>query len=64
MWITVFQSFSKSVLAADYNLFVGAVHRYYESRRRVYNDSRPGRREVAEKAIIGAKKKRFRMQVR
>ena len=29
---------------------VGAVHRYYVSQRRLFNDSRPGRRESAKKA--------------
>ena len=26
-----------------YVIFIGAVYRYYESRRRVYNDSKPSR---------------------
>ena len=26
-----------------YVIFIGAVYRYYESRRRIYNDSKPSR---------------------
>ena len=42
---------------------VGAVHQYYESRRRLFNDSRPGRRESAKKARHSARKKELRKRV-
>ena len=35
---------------------VGAVHPYYESRKRLLNDSRPGRGECAKKARYNARK--------
>ena len=38
-------------LFPSYNFMsVGAVHRYYVSQRRLFNDSRPGRRESAKRA--------------
>ena len=42
---------------------VGAVHPYYESRRRLLNDSRPGRGESAKKARHNARKKELRKRV-
>ncbi len=38
-------------------LYLGAVHRYYESRRRLYNDNKPGRQEAAKTAKVTARKK-------
>ena len=35
---------------------VGTVHRYYESRRCLFNDEKPGRKEKAEKIKAKAKK--------
>ena len=35
---------------------IGAIHRYYESRRRLFNDSRPGRRESAQRSKHNARR--------
>ena len=35
----------------------GAVHRYYESHRRLFNNTKPGRAEQAQKAKTNAKKR-------
>ena len=42
---------------------VGAIHRYYESRRRVHNDSQPHRREAVAKNKEKAKRKGYRTRV-
>ena len=38
----------------------GAVHRYYESRRRLFNDSRPGRKDTAKEVKERSKKTTLR----
>lgn len=43
--------------------FPGSVHRYYESRRRLFNDSQPRRRETAKKTKIKSRKQALRKQV-
>ena len=54
-----------TVTLARVNLtFAGAVHRYYESRRRLYNDSRPTRIEIAQIAKRTSKKKEKRKRVK
>ncbi len=45
-------------------LYPGATHRFYESRRRLFNDSRPQRKEPALKAKLAAKRKEVRRRVR
>ena len=47
-----------------YFLRVGATHRFYESRRRLYNDSRPARKEPVLRAKQAAKRKETRKRVR
>ena len=42
---------------------IGAVYRYYESRRRAVNDARPERRAAAEAAKKRAKRKQLRQNV-
>ncbi len=42
----------------------GAVHRYYESRRRLFNDEQPGRRDVAREMKVQSKKKALQRKVR
>lgn len=42
---------------------VEAVHRYYESRRRLHNDSQPGRSSSAKKVKKNARKKEMRKRV-
>ena len=44
--------------------YVGAVHRYYESRRRLYNDSKPNRVDRARKYKHVSKKKETRKWVK
>ena len=41
----------------------GAIHRYYESRRRLFNDSRPARREKAAETRVKARKQSLRRKV-
>ena len=45
-------------------LYVGAIHRYYESRRRLFNDEQPSRREAARETKSKSRKTAFRKQVR
>ena len=40
-----------------------AVHRYYESRRRLFNDTKPGRAEKAQETKIKTKKQQLRNRV-
>ena len=42
---------------------IEAVHRYYESRRRLFNDSKPERRESAAKTKSEQRKKDRRKRV-
>ena len=42
---------------------VGGAHRCYESRRRVYNDSRPERREQVQKNLKMKKRKSYQTGV-
>lgn len=42
---------------------VGAVHRFYESRRRLFNDQQPGRVEAANKTKKNSKLTALRKQV-
>ena len=42
---------------------IGAVHRYYESRRRLFNDSQPSRLEKAQISKCNSKKLALRKQV-
>ena len=44
--------------------FVGAVYRYYESRRKGYNDSQPQRQAVAEENRRRSRKSQDRRRVR
>ena len=44
-------------------LLIGAVHRYYESRRRLFNDSQPNRVPIVERNKKNAKKKAFQKRV-
>lgn len=53
-----------SQLNIVYLCHVGAIHRYYESRRRAFNDSRPERRVAADAAKRKAKRKLLRQNVR
>lgn len=46
-----------------YNFFVEAVHRFYESRRRIFNDGKPERKESAEKSKRSSKKRERRKRV-
>ena len=41
----------------------GAVHRYYESRRRLFNDSQPQRRERATEVKHAAQKRKLQQLV-
>ncbi len=41
----------------------GAVHRFYETRRRIFNDNKPTRKEHAQKAKVKARKKELRKRV-
>ena len=43
--------------------FIEAVHRYYESRRRLFNECQPIRKEKAEESKKKAKKNLLRHQV-
>ena len=43
--------------------FIEAVHRYYESCRRLFNDCQPDRKEKAEESKKKAKKNLLRHQV-
>ena len=45
-------------------IVIGAIHRYYESRRRAFNNSRPERRALADAAKRKAKRKQFRQNVK
>ena len=40
-----------------------AVHRYYESRRRLFNDERPGRKERATAARLKCKRAHYQKKV-
>ena len=40
-------------------IFSEAVYRYYESRRRLFNDCQPGRREKAEKLKVHCKRTNY-----
>ena len=42
-WLSVLMLREKMYVFTEYTFFVGAVYRYYESRRRIYNDSQPSR---------------------
>ena len=42
---------------------IGAIHRYYESRRRIFNDSQPERQSAADAAKKRAKRKQLRQNV-
>ena len=42
----------------------GAIHRYYESRRRLFNDSRPVRRDKAAATKVRSRKQSLRKKVR
>ena len=43
---------------------LGAVHRYYESRRRLFNDSQPQRREKATQVKRTSQKRKLQQRVR
>ena len=43
---------------------IGAIHRYYESRRRLFNDDQPNRIEAARKTRLRSRSIAFRKQVR
>jgi hypothetical protein len=45
------------------SLLIGAVYRYYESRRRVFNDSKPGRASTVEKNNKQRRTKQAQKQV-
>ena len=40
-----------------------AVHRYYESRRRLFNDQQPGRKDKAMATKLSTRKKQLRQDV-
>ena len=42
---------------------IGAIHRYYESRRRLFNDEQPNRREAARETKSKSRKTAFQKQV-
>ena len=42
---------------------VGAVHRFYESRRRLFNDQQPDRMEAANRTKKNSKRTALRKQV-
>ena len=44
-------------------LYTGAVHRFYESRRRLFNDEQPGRVEAANTTKKNSKQTVLRKQV-
>ena len=44
-------------------LHTGAVHRYYESRRRLFNDDKLSRIEKAKETKLKSKKKSYRKTV-
>ena len=47
-----------------FNVFVsGAVHRYYESRRRLFNDDQPGRKEIAAEVKVKSKRRSLQKKV-
>ena len=46
------------------DLSQGAIHRYYESRRRLFNDSQPNRRAKAKEVVRSSKKHKLRQRVR
>ena len=57
--------FNENLSGKEHSSFcIGAIHRYYESRRRLYNDSQPLRRDSARKAKHAANKKERRKRVR
>lgn len=43
--------------------FIATVHRYYESRRRLFNDSQPSRVDQVEKVKMNTKKRQQRRKV-
>lgn len=47
-----------------YYVQVGAAHRFYESRRRLYLDSQPKRLDIVEKNKKSIKRKAMKMRVR
>ena len=44
-------------------MYIEAVHRYYESRRRIFNDDKPERKEKAMKSKKDSRKKGRRKKV-
>ena len=46
-----------------YSFLTEAVHRYYESRRRLFNDNQPSRLEKAKESKKNSKKQSLRKQV-
>lgn len=52
-----------SVVASVLFTTSAAIHRYYESRRRLFNDEQPGRAEAVHKTKISTQKKQLRKKV-
>ena len=52
-----------AIMRVEKLLFVGAVHRYYESRWHLFNDSQPCRKEKALITRRNSQKKAYRKQV-
>ena len=46
------------------DLSQGAIHRYYECRRRLFNNSQPSRRAKAMEVVRSSKKRKLRQRVR
>ena len=51
------------VSSSNNSILEGAVHRYYESRRRIFNDSLPSRANQVAKNKLISKKKGYRRRV-
>ena len=48
----------------QFPLYLGAVHRYYESRRRLFNDSKLERRDQVLRNAITTRRRGFQKRVR
>ena len=51
-----------TLLKISYN-YTGAVHRFFESRRRLFNDDQPGRMQSANETKKNSKRTALRKQV-
>ena len=55
--------FVSYVIFLQLDLIVGATHRFYESRRQLFNDSRPQRRAAVQQTKKSLKRKELRKRV-